>query len=177
MAVTAKKAARTTAAASPKTGAPKRGAALVPAGETRVFHVALHGRRSIWRDVELRSEATLSALAGAALRAFDFSLDHAFGFYPTAGRDMYRTMPRYELFFDMGEPAEDGVEGVERTEIETAFPEVGKRMVLLFDYGDEWLFDVELTAKGHTEPRARYPRLLRQGGKAPKQYPGFSDDA
>jgi hypothetical protein len=44
-------------------------------------------------------------------------------------------------------------------------------MVLLFDYGDEWLFDVALKAKAQAEPRARYPRLLRQVGKAPEQYP------
>jgi hypothetical protein len=49
-------------------------------------------------------------------------------------------------------------------------------MTLLFDYGDEWLFDVELTGVGQAEPRTRYPRLLRQHGEAPEQYPNFEEE-
>jgi len=110
------------------------------------------------------------------VRAFGFDLDHAFGFYPGSGHGMYRASPRYELFTDIGDPTGEDALGVETISVATAFPEVGKRMTLLFDYGDEWLFDVELTGVGQTEPRARYPRLLRQGGKAPEQYPSFEDE-
>ena len=36
----------------------------------------------------------------------------------------------------------------------TAFPEVGKTMLFLFDYGDEWRFKVELIGLGRKEPGA-----------------------
>lgn len=73
----------------------------------------------------------------------------------------------------MGDPIEEGVPGVKKTRVDSVLPEVGKRMTLLFDCGDEWLFDVELTAKARAEPRAEYPRLLRQGGKTQEQYPQY----
>lgn len=144
--------------------------------QTRIFRVALQARRSIWREVEVRPQHSLYQLAEVAVAAFDFHLDHAFGFYPVSGPAMYRATPRYELFTDLGEPTDPGAFGVEKVSVASAFPEVGKRMTLLFDYGDEWLFDVELTGIGQAEPRARYPRFLRQRGKAPAQYPSFDDD-
>ena len=176
MAVTAKKAARKTPGRTAAKPARKPTAKPGTAAETRVFRVSLHRRKSIWRDIELRSKDTLYTLAGFAISAFNFDLDHAFGFYPTSSQNMYRAMPRYELFADMGKPTEPGIPGVKTTAIDAVFPQVGHRMTLLFDYGDEWLFNVELTAKSQTEPRARYPRLLRQAGKAPQQYPQFPDD-
>ncbi len=52
-----------------------------------------------------------------------------------------------------------------------AFTEVGQAMIFLFDYGDEWLFRVELTALGQKEAKARYPRVLTKTGPSPVQYP------
>lgn len=109
------------------------------------------------------------------MRAFGFYFDHAFGFYPGSGRGIYRANPRYELFTDIGEPTDEHALGVETVSVATVFTKVGTRMTLLFDYGDEWLFDVELTGIGQTEHRARYPRLLRQHGEAPEQYPRLDD--
>ncbi|MGA3401881.1 MAG: hypothetical protein ABSC95_21925 [Acetobacteraceae bacterium] len=80
------------------------------------------------------------------------------------------------MFTDLGDPTDEHAFGVETISVATGFPQIGHRMTLLFDYGDEWLFDVKLTGVGQAEPRIRYPRLLRQGGEAPEQYPSFDDE-
>ena len=49
-------------------------------------------------------------------------------------------------------------------------------MIFLFDYGDEWLFRVELTATGRKVAKARYPRVLAKAGPSPVQYPDPDDD-
>jgi len=157
-----------------KAAAPGTGASVNAKSATLIFHVALQGRRSIWRDVELRSNATLYKLAEVTVRAFGFDFDHAFGFYPPSG-NFHDRMPRYELFTDIGEPTGEGVPGVKQTKAASAFQTIATRMTMLFDYGDEWLFDVELKAIGQVEPRARYPRLLAGSGKAPPQYPPLDE--
>jgi hypothetical protein len=53
---------------------------------------------------------------------------------------------------------------------------VGKTMLFLFDYGDEWRFKVELIGLGRKEPGAVYPRVVKQVGEAPPQYPGLEED-
>ncbi len=64
---------------------------------------------------------------------------------------------------------------VKKTSVARAFPKVGKKMLFLFDYGDEWLFRVEFTARGQKEPKRRYPKVLASVGKAPEQYPDPDD--
>ena len=80
-----------------------------------------------------------------------------------------RGRPAYELFADMGEAT--GTQSVRKTRIDDAFREVGQAMVFLFDYGDEWLFRVELTAMGRKVAKGRYPKVLAKAGPSPVQYP------
>ena len=140
-----------------------------------VFRVALRDRPSVHRNVEIGSAESLATLAEAIVRAFDFSFDHAFGFYAEAeGRAVMRGRPAYELFADMGEETE--ARSVRKTRIGDAFREVGQAMAFLFDYGDEWLFRVELTATGRKVAKARYPKVLAKAGPSPVQYPDPDDD-
>ena len=137
--------------------------------------MALRDRPSVHRDLEIDSGQSLAKLAEAIVRAFDFEFDHAFGFYPdTKGRAVMRGRPAYELFADMGEA--NGTQSVRKTRIGDAFREVGQAMVFLFDYGDEWLFRVELTAMGRKVAKGRYPRVLATAGPFPVQYPDPDDD-
>jgi hypothetical protein len=142
---------------------------------THIFRVALRDGPSVYRDVEIESGKSLAKLAEAIARAFDFEFDHAFGFYPdTKGRAVMRGRPAYELFADMGEAT--GTRGVRKTRVGDAFPEVGQAMTFLFDYGDEWLFRVELTGLGRKVANARYPKVLAKAGPSPVQYPDPDDE-
>ena len=87
--------------------------------------------------------------------------------------------PKYELFADMGRDAfgdKSDALSVKKTRIIDAFPKVGHAMTFLFDYGDEWLFRVEVVGLGQKVAKVRYPRVLKEGGEAPEQYPDPDED-
>ena len=140
---------------------------------TGIFRASLRGR--LYRDIELPSSKPLEDLAAAIVNAFGFDFDHAFGFYSSLKGNYSKSPERYELFADIGEAGE-GVKSVRRTKLSTAFPELGKQMLFLFDYGDEWQFKVELIGLGQKEPKAAYPRVVKQVGQAPLQYPDLEED-
>ena len=139
--------------------------------ETFIFRASL--KPKIHRDFEISSASSLYTLAQAIVRFFDF--DHAFGFYSGLKGNIYRSPTRYELFIDLGE-GEGDARSVKRTRVAEAFPSVGAKMRFLFDYGDEWVFLVELVGRKPKEPKVRLPRLLLAAGKAPAQYPDPEDE-
>ena len=49
-------------------------------------------------------------------------------------------------------------------------------MLFVFDYGDDWRFEIELIKFGEKKPKTRYPRLLVTSGDAPAQYPEMDED-
>ena len=140
--------------------------------ETLVFRVSL--KPKIYRELEISAASSLYTLAQAIVGCFDFDFDHAFGFFSDLKGNIYRSPVRYELFVDMGE-GEDGSRSVKRTRIVAAFPTIGAKMRFLFDYGDEWVFLVELVGRKPKEPKVKLPRLLLATGKAPAQYPDPED--
>jgi hypothetical protein len=134
---------------------------------THIFRVRLRPR--VYRDIEIPSEDSLYELAATIVQAFDFDLDHAFGFFSKMGHHVFDSPVRYELFADLEGGTESG--SVKRTKVTQAFPAVGVKMQFLFDYGDDWRFRVEVIGLGEKTPKARYPKLLKIVGKAPPQYP------
>jgi hypothetical protein len=144
----------------------------MPRASTHIFRARLSPR--IYRDIEIESTRSLYDLAAAIVQAFGFDFDHAFGFFSNLGGHVFDSAVRYELFADL----EDGGEAwsVKRTTVAQAFSEVGVKMQFLFDYGDEWRFQVEVIGFGEKVPKARYPKILKTVGKAPPQYPTADED-
>ena len=137
---------------------------------THIFRVSLMGDAKVYRDIEIASSASLHSLAQAIVAAFDFDFDHAFGFYTgKTQRTLMQEDPKYELFVDLGE--ETGALSVKRTSVSTAFPKPRHRLTFLFDYGDDWMFQVTLTGTGQKAPKTRYPKVLAAQGASPEQYP------
>lgn len=144
------------------------------AAGTQIFRVALQRRPSVYRDIEIEGTSSLHDLAEAITGAFDFDFDHPFGFYSGTTPDkMLKQQPMYELFADMEQETE--ARSVKKTKVLEAFPKLGHAMTFLFDYGDEWLFRVEMTGKGEKAAKLRYPRLVGSKGESPDQYPDPDD--
>jgi hypothetical protein len=151
-------------------GAPR---AHAPAdGTTHILRASL--KPKLYRDVEIDSAASLSALAEAIVAAFEFEFDHAFGFYSKLDGHYQSSPEKYELFADM-EDSDSDAGSVAQTPVSKVFAKAGKKMLFVFDYGDEWLFQVELVKLGSKTPGRRYPRLLVSSGDAPEQYPDIDD--
>ena len=61
---------------------------------THIFRVRLRPR--VYREIEIPSEASLHDLAAAIVWAFDFDLDHAFGFFSKLDGHVFDSPVRYD---------------------------------------------------------------------------------
>jgi hypothetical protein len=135
---------------------------------THIFQASL--KPKLYRDIEIDSGKSLYDLAEGIVGAFDFDLDHAFGFYSKLIGHYHDSPIKYELFADF-EGGESDAKSVKRTKIAQAFLNVSNKMLFLFDYGDDWRFKVEVIGLGEKVPKARYPKVVKSVGTAPPQYP------
>ena len=99
-------------------------------------------------------------------------MDHAFGFFDNI-KNIYKSENSYELFADM-DGLDSNAKGVKKTKICNVF-ELKKKMVFLFDYGDEWIFLIECKEISTPIEKTKYPRLVEKVSKAPEQYPEYDD--
>ena len=77
---------------------------------------------------------------------------------------------------DMGdEEDEPESRSVKGTPVSEAFVK-GKKLLYLFDYGDEWRFIVQCQRIEEAEPKKRYPKVLEAKGDAPEQYGEWEED-
>ena len=145
--------------------------------QTRIFKTNLFYDKKIIREIEVPENLTLYKLAETIVGAYDFHFDHAFGFFSTIGERYLNSERKYELFADMKkediEPT--GAESVKKTKISDVWKNIGDKMLLLFDYGDDWRFVVELSGFGEKQQKTKYPRMIKSIGNAPEQYPEIDE--
>ena len=121
----------------------------------------------------MNSEHTLYTFADAIIHTVGFDMDHCFGFYDNLKR-ITPSKEEYTLFADVGEEASEHDTGVEQTLVATVFTP-RKKMIFLFDYGDDWRFLV--TCLGEEARRGfKCPKVLSNIGTPPVQYPPYEDD-
>lgn len=65
---------------------------------------------------------------------------------------------------------------VKKVEIKDCFQRVRKKMLFLYDYGNEWHFIVELVKTEIAKDGIEYPVIVESFGKAPPQYPGENEE-
>jgi hypothetical protein len=51
-----------------------------------------------------------------------------------------------------------------------------QQFLYLFDYGDEWRFNVRVHAINPNAPEGDYPRIVESVGEAPEQYPSWDEE-
>lgn len=133
---------------------------------------------SIWREIAVASNQTLSDLGKAIPLAFDFDDPHLWSFF-LSGKP-WDTASEYAL-----QPDEDFVSGIRSRAAkgtlirDVPFPgKTGrKEFLFLFDFGDEWHFGVKLLRQDQTvDPKARYPQVVASKGVSPPQYPDYPED-
>lgn len=124
--------------------------------------------------VFISGSINLYGLAEHIIDTIGFDFDHAFGFYDNR-RDPFKSSEFYTLFADMEDVEDDGEPGVNRTFIEEVFKK-GKRMLFLFDYGDEWHFDLTCTNVEPAETKRKVRKILSESGQAPVQHPDYEED-
>ncbi len=126
-----------------------------------------------YRILAVPEDFTLYQFAEAITEHFGFAFDHLFGFYNNLTQ-YHASDEGYELFADMPEilriDDDSPFSGVKKTRVNRVFTQPKKKMLFLFDYGDEWHFRVELTTIEPAQREKPYPSCMKSVGKARSQY-------
>jgi hypothetical protein len=126
---------------------------------TYIFKVSLSNK--LWRKIKVSANHTLLNLHYAIQEAYHFDADHLYSFFMDGERwsDEKFTSPYYE-------------EGPHADEVRIGKLGLyeGQDFLYLSDYGDEWLFRVEL--KIHTEdPKPQKTQIIEEKGGRPRTIP------
>lgn len=129
-----------------------------------VFKVSLG---SAWRRMAIPGGVTLEALSEAILEAFDFDNDHL---------HLFRYRNRFGIFEEVKHPYAEESPSTAEVKIGELLLRPGSMLEYLFDFGDNWLFEVRLEKLEPVNPKIRKPAVIEQRGQAPPQYPNFDDE-
>jgi hypothetical protein len=129
-----------------------------------VFKVSLG---KAWRRIAIPGEAGCDQLAHAILDAFDFDYEHLYRFEYRGrfGATEYVNHPYME------EPLE-----ADEVRIGSLPLDCGASMAFVYDFGDNWTFNVLLESVQPRDRRQKRPLLLESRGEAPEQYPSYDED-
>ncbi len=129
---------------------------------THLFKVAL-GR--LWFRIAVPANLTLEWLASAILKAVKFDSDHLYHF---EYENPFGAIERINHdFIDEGPWASD-------VRVGDVPLRVGQKMTYLYDFGDNWEFDVTLEQVDR-DHAVKKPRVLEMHGSPPEQYPNWDE--
>jgi hypothetical protein len=124
--------------------------------------------REISRTIQIRGDQTLENLHNVIFEAFG-RFDHhmyefQFGKRPMEG-------PRYNLRA-AAEFADDYPTAglVDETTIESLGLKKGRAFGYWFDFGDDWMHQIDVEAIEESIPPGKYPKITKRIGKSPPQY-------
>ena len=133
-------------------------------GGLHVFKVSLG---KAWRRIAIPGELTLEALSEAILGAFDFDNDHL---------HLFRYRNRIGIFEEVKHPYTEESPSTAEVKIGELPLRPGSMLEYLFDFGDNWLFEVRLEKLEPVNPKIRKSVVIERRGQAPPQYPNFDDE-
>jgi hypothetical protein len=125
--------------------------------------------------IALDASSTLADLHHIIQQAVGFDNDHLYGFY-VARTPWSRDRVRYDGSEQDGwyDEDEDEDDSASTTTLEGLFPlPTDRRLFYLFDYGDNWIFQISRARNKPfaPEPGSEWPRLIGERGDKPPQYP------
>ncbi len=130
------------------------------------FKVSLRDSPNIWRIIDIEGTQMLSSLHKAIFKAFDRFEEHQYSFFLSN-----RPYDRESEYTSPGIGTDGTSKLATRIRIDSVELYGGPKFLYLFDYGDEWWHEVELTGVTERVTRASFPRLVKKQGKSPLQYP------
>ncbi len=165
-----------TSTAASKTATPKGRAApavrSMPSGSLYCFRVYLtggpvgpkHRGKVVSRDIEIRGDQTLADLHEAIFLAYDRFDAHMYQFQCGKG-------PHDPAGPNYGIPCPgDDVHDATQTTIDSLQLTPQKVFGYWFDFGDDWMHQIQIERIDTAIPTVSYPRITKRVGKSPPQY-------
>jgi hypothetical protein len=128
--------------------------------------------KTVSRTVQIRGDQTLEDLHHIIFKAFDREDEHLYEFNLGVGPDdrsaIYSLPSEIQgLVFD-----EEIIGDVTTVTIDSLGLTVGRAFGYLFDFGDNWLHQINVIAvEDLHNGRGKYPKIVSREGKSPPQYP------
>jgi hypothetical protein len=130
----------------------------------------------ISRRIQIKGSQTLQALHRAIFRAFDREEEHFYEFQFGKGPHdpkgpCYTILMNRESFDD-----EPDAGDVAKTTIDSLGLKVGRSFGYWFDFGDNWMHQINVLAVKDAPSRGRFPRITERVGESPPQYPDLEEE-
>jgi Plasmid pRiA4b ORF-3-like protein len=136
-----------------------------------VFRAELVDHPGVVRKVALAEENTLEDLNELLREGFGWDDPHLYSFW-LSGEFWDGPETEYAAPFEL----EEGGAASAQTPIADLGLEEGQTIAYLFDYGDEWRVEIEVTEIRDAGEES-FPQILESVGEAPPQYPPDEDEA
>ena len=120
-----------------------------------------------YRIIKASMDHTLKDLHKAIQYAFEFDCDHLYAFY------MDCNIRSHENVYWGGD---DESPFASETLIGQFAWKVGQKFVYLFDFGDEWIFNIQVMEINSEEEIGKFPQAIEFKGTPPPQYPPLDED-
>ena len=127
--------------------------------------------QTISRTIEIRGDQTLKQLHKAIFKAFNRSDEHLYEFNLGVGPDDRSKIYSIPMESPIPELNEELAGDVAKTSIDSLGLQVGQAFGYLFDFGDCWMHQINVTATGEVPDDGKYPKVTERVGKSPPQYP------
>ncbi len=129
---------------------------------TGVYTFKVSLSKKLWRKISVSHKHSLSDLHMAIQETFDFDNDHLYAFYVGGSR---RTGKAIYCAY-----AESEGSTAEETTIADLGLFKGQKLLYLFDFGDEWKFDIQLLSIDKNSVPPIKPIIVETKGESPEQY-------
>ena len=121
----------------------------------------------LWRRIAIPAAQTLDAMASIILDAIAFSHDHLYRF---------SYLNRFGVLERINHPVLEDEPWTSEVKIGDLPLRVGQTMTYLYDFGDQWEFDVTLERIDPPDASIREPLILESHGESPEQYPRWDEE-
>lgn len=135
------------------------------------IRVILDTKEDVFRDIEVRDKQTLFTLYKGIMSAFSLQGEELASFYES---DEGWTQGREIPLESMDESNEDNT--MADYHIYEVLPEVGSRMIFVYDYFDMWTFSVEVISIEDKKAVLNYPLTVYRFGAMPLKAPKRNND-
>lgn len=124
----------------------------------------------IFRTIQIRGGQTLEDLHRTIFEAFNRFDEHLYEFNLGVGTDDRSAIYSLPIDLDFPELEEETNGDVCTTTLDSLNLEIGRAFGYRFDFGDEWLHQIDFEAIEDYSGKGKYPKITKKVGKSPPQY-------
>lgn len=131
--------------------------------------------KEISRRVQIKGNQTLEDLHRIIFEALDRWDEHLYEF--NLGEGPYDCSAVYSLPDTVSFVDDEKVGDVTKTRIESLGLTIGRAFGYWFDFGDDWLHQIDVVAIDYHPASSKYPKIIKRVGESPPQYPDVDGES